>query len=89
MSEIAVSTNGGRTWNKATFLDPVRRRAWRRWTFNWLTPKKPGPYTLLARAKDAGGVLQPDEHDQNYGVYVINHSLPIEVFVGDSRGPRP
>jgi hypothetical protein len=44
---------------------------------------------LLARAKDAGGVLQPDNHDRNYGVYVINHSLPIEVFVDASGGPQP
>jgi DMSO/TMAO reductase YedYZ molybdopterin-dependent catalytic subunit len=88
VTEIAVSTDGGQTWAEAEFLDPVRRHAWRRWKFDWLTPKKPGPYTLLARAKDAGGVFQPHEHDQNYGVYVINHSLPIEVFVDDSRGPR-
>jgi hypothetical protein len=44
--------------------------------------------TLLARAKDAGGLIQPDKHDRNYGVYVINHPLPIEVFVDDSGGPR-
>jgi DMSO/TMAO reductase YedYZ molybdopterin-dependent catalytic subunit len=79
--EIAVSTDGGKTWSDAQFLDPVRRHAWRRWKFDWLTPKKPGQYTLLARAKDAGGALQPDAHDRNYGTYVINHSLPIEVFV--------
>jgi DMSO/TMAO reductase YedYZ molybdopterin-dependent catalytic subunit len=82
--EIAVSTDGGQTWNQAEFLDPARRHAWRRWKFDWLTPKEPGQYTLLARATDAGGVLQPDKHDENYGSYVINHSLPIEVFVDDS-----
>jgi DMSO/TMAO reductase YedYZ molybdopterin-dependent catalytic subunit len=88
VTEIAVSTDGGQTWAAAEFLDPVRRHAWRRWKFDWLTPKKPGQYTLLARAKDASGVRQPDEHDQNYGVYVINHSLPIEVFVHDPESPR-
>jgi DMSO/TMAO reductase YedYZ molybdopterin-dependent catalytic subunit len=82
---IAVSTDGGQTWAEADFVDPVRRHAWRRWRFDWLTPKKAGEYTLLARAKDANGVLQPTEHDQNYGVYVINHSLPIEVFVEDFK----
>src|SRR5438132_10088564 len=81
VTEIAVSTDGGQTWGEAEFLDPVRRHAWRRWKFDWLTPKEPGQYTLLARAKDASGLLQPDKHDQNYGSYVINHSLPIEVFV--------
>lgn len=86
---IAVSTDGARTWAEAEFLDPVRRHAWRRWQFHWLTPNEAGQYTLLARAKDAGGVLQPHKHDQNYGTYAINHSLPIEVFVDDSGGPRP
>jgi Mo-co oxidoreductase dimerisation domain len=79
--EVAVSTDGGQTWVAAEFLDPVQRHAWRRWNFDWLTPKKPGQYTLLARAKDAKGGVQPDKHDQNYGTYVINHPLPIEVFV--------
>jgi DMSO/TMAO reductase YedYZ molybdopterin-dependent catalytic subunit len=89
VTEIAVSTDGGRTWAQAEFLDPVRRHAWRRWKFDWLTPKEPGQYTLLARAKDADGLIQPDKHDQNYGTYVINHPLPIEVFVDGSGGPRP
>jgi DMSO/TMAO reductase YedYZ molybdopterin-dependent catalytic subunit len=88
VSEIEVSTDGGRTWAKAEFLDAARRHAWRRWRFDWLTPKQPGQYTLMARAKDSGGALQPDEHDQNYGVYVIHHSLPIEVFVDDSAGQQ-
>jgi hypothetical protein len=45
---------------------------------------EPGRYTLLARARDAAGAAQPDGHDRNYGTYVINHPLPIEVFIGDS-----
>jgi DMSO/TMAO reductase YedYZ molybdopterin-dependent catalytic subunit len=89
VTEIAVSTDGGQTWAEAEFLDPVRRHAWRRWKFDWLTPKEPGQYTLLARAKDADGLIQPDKHDQNYGTYVINHPLPIDVFVDGSGGPRP
>jgi hypothetical protein len=46
----------------------------------------PGQYTLLARAKDAKGDAQPDRHDQNYGSYVINHTLPIEVNVALGHG---
>jgi DMSO/TMAO reductase YedYZ molybdopterin-dependent catalytic subunit len=83
VAEIAVSTNGGQSWAEAEFVDPVRRHAWQRWKFDWLIPKKPGQHTLLARAKDARGVLQPDEHDQDYGSHVINHSLPIDVFVDE------
>jgi DMSO/TMAO reductase YedYZ molybdopterin-dependent catalytic subunit len=81
--EIALSTDGGHTWTEAEFLDPVQPHAWRRWTCDWLTPKEPGKYTLLARAKDARGRVQPDHHDPNHGSYVIDHPLPIEVYVGD------
>ena len=88
VTEIAVSTDGGRTWTPAEFVDPVRRHAWRRWKLDWRTPQQPGQYTLLARARDANGVLQPDKHDRNYGTYVINHLLPIEVFIADSRGSQ-
>jgi DMSO/TMAO reductase YedYZ molybdopterin-dependent catalytic subunit len=88
VTEIAVSTDGGQTWAEAEFLDPIQRHTWRRWKFEWLTPKTPGQYTLLARAKDASGCAQPDRHDQNYGSYVINHPLPIEVFVAHRNGGR-
>jgi hypothetical protein len=37
----------------------------------------------MARATDANGNVQPDRHDPHYGSYVINHALPIEVFVAD------
>jgi len=85
VTEIAVSTDGGQTWTEAEFLDPLQRHTWRRWKFEWLTPKEPGQYSLLARAKDAKGGAQPDKHDQNYGSYVINHPLSIEVFVTPGR----
>jgi DMSO/TMAO reductase YedYZ molybdopterin-dependent catalytic subunit len=88
VTEIAVSTDGGQTWAEAHFLDPARRHAWRRWKFDWLTPKKPGRYTLLSRAKDANGTVQPDKHDWNYGSYVITHLLPIEVLVEDPVCPE-
>jgi DMSO/TMAO reductase YedYZ molybdopterin-dependent catalytic subunit len=83
---VAVSTDGGQTWAEAEFLDPAQRHAWRRWRFDWLTPKKPGRYTLLARAKDANGRAQPDKHNPNNGSYVINHPLPIEVYVEGPTG---
>ncbi len=88
VTEVAVSTDGGHTWGRAEFIDPAQRHAWRRWKFDWVTPRKPGQYTLLARAKDAGGGVQPDNHDPNYGTYVINYPLPIEVFVAAETGGK-
>ena len=86
VTEIAVSTDGGETWAQGEFLDPSQRYAWRRWKYDWLTPATPGRYTLLARAKGADGSVQPDKHEPNHGTYVIDHPLPIEVFVDDPRG---
>ncbi|HYZ21778.1 MAG TPA: molybdopterin-dependent oxidoreductase [Rhodopila sp.] len=85
VTEIAVNADGGRTWTEGQFLDPARRYAWRRWKFDWLTPRQPGRLTLLARAKDASGAVQPESHDWNYGNYVINHRLPIEIVVGNGQ----
>jgi DMSO/TMAO reductase YedYZ molybdopterin-dependent catalytic subunit len=84
VTEIAVSTDGGQTWAEAQWLDPVGRHAWRRWKLDWLVPKRPGKYTLLARAKDANGAVQPAQHDPNHATYVIDHPLPIEVWVDDA-----
>jgi hypothetical protein len=85
VTEVSVSTDGGQTWAQAEFVDPVQRYAWRRWKFVWNTPKKPGQYTLLSRAKDANGNVQPDKHDENYATYVIDHVLPIEVSVANPQ----
>ena len=80
---VSVSTDGGATWSQALFIDLPLRHAWRRWKLDWRTPSVAGRYTLLARATDARGRTQPDGHDPNYGTYVINHPVPIEVFVED------
>jgi DMSO/TMAO reductase YedYZ molybdopterin-dependent catalytic subunit len=85
VTEIEVSTDGGNTWSPAEFLDTAVRHAWRRWKLDWLTPKEPGPRTLLSRARDDSGSVQPGAHDPRFGSYVINHPLPIDVFIA-SRG---
>jgi DMSO/TMAO reductase YedYZ molybdopterin-dependent catalytic subunit len=79
--EVEVSTDGGQTWSPTEFLDPPLPHAWRRWKFDWHTPKQPGPVTLIARARDAAGAIQPEQHDPNFGTYVIHHPLPIEVNI--------
>jgi DMSO/TMAO reductase YedYZ molybdopterin-dependent catalytic subunit len=82
VTEIWISPDGGMSWAQGEFLDPIRRHAWRRWQYDWTTPTQPGRYTLLARAGGANQRTQPDGHNANFGSYVIDHCLPIEVFVG-------
>ena len=81
VTEIRISLDGGKSWVEGDFLDPINRHAWRRWKYDWITPTQPGRYTLLASAKGADQRTQPDGHNPNFGSYVIDHPLPIEVFV--------
>jgi DMSO/TMAO reductase YedYZ molybdopterin-dependent catalytic subunit len=81
VTEIWISLDGGVSWVEGDFLDPINRNAWRRWKYDWITPRQAGRYTLLARATGADRRAQPDRHDPNFGNYVIDHPLPIEVFV--------
>ena len=88
VARVTVTTDGGATWAEAEFLDPMQQYAWRRWQLRCITPRTPGRYTLMARAEDALGRLQPKGHDPRYGSYVIDHSLPIEIFVDDRMSSR-
>jgi DMSO/TMAO reductase YedYZ molybdopterin-dependent catalytic subunit len=86
VKEIEVSTDGGRSWAAAEFLDAPQRFAWRRFQWMWQVPEQPGRYQLIARAKDSNGRQQPEQHDPNFGSYVIHHSFAIEVFVNGLNG---
>jgi DMSO/TMAO reductase YedYZ molybdopterin-dependent catalytic subunit len=78
---VDVTTDGGLTWAPATFLDPIHPNAWRRWSYEWKTPDRPGLRTLMSRARNAEGASQPDRFDERNFSYVVNYTLPIEVVV--------
>jgi DMSO/TMAO reductase YedYZ molybdopterin-dependent catalytic subunit len=81
VTEIWISFDGGTSWVQGEFLDPIRRHAWRRWKYDWITPAQPGRYTLFARARGADQRAQPDRHNPSFGSYVIDYPLPIEIFI--------
>ena len=78
---VEVSSNGGAVWRDAKLLGEAVRNAWRFWEFSWQTPAQPGNCTLMARATDANGRTQPTQRIADYGTYMVNHVLPIEVQV--------
>jgi DMSO/TMAO reductase YedYZ molybdopterin-dependent catalytic subunit len=78
---VDLTTDGGRTWAATNLLDPIQPHAWRRWSYDWETPDRPGRYTLMSRATNAAGESQPDKPDPRYYSYVVHHTLPIEVAV--------
>ncbi|WP_019586250.1 sulfite oxidase [Deinococcus apachensis] len=84
VARVEVSVDGGCTWADAEFIDPPKPHVWRRWRFLWQVPGGPVRPTLLARATDTHGRVQPTCHDPARGSYMITHPLPIEVDVQES-----
>ncbi|MEW6304807.1 MAG: sulfite oxidase [Verrucomicrobiota bacterium] len=83
--KVEVSIDGGSSWDKAQLLGSPVKYAWRLWEYHWRTPAQPGPCTVMARATDARGRVQPMQRDAHRGNYIISHVQPIEVEVRKSR----
>lgn len=97
VDRVDVSTDGGETWDSATFLGPDRGpAAWRRFRYLW--DATPGEYTLYSRATDEKDRTQPrniadpgsgldvsrdDEFPWNRGGYASNayRELGVDVQV--------
>ncbi len=58
IERVVVSVDGGATWTDAALGDRGSPTAWRSWHLAW-TPPVPGVATILGRAIDATGNVQP------------------------------
>jgi hypothetical protein len=61
------------------------------WEYLWEAAAA-GRYTILARARSAGGHIQPMEHESLNGGYLIHHARPLVVTIEAGRPsatPRP
>jgi DMSO/TMAO reductase YedYZ molybdopterin-dependent catalytic subunit len=81
VTRVEVSADGGRTWAQARLLGNARAHCWRMWEYPWRTPAQAGRVTLMPRATDARGNVQPMQRDTDRRNYMINHVLPVEVDV--------
>jgi DMSO/TMAO reductase YedYZ molybdopterin-dependent catalytic subunit len=68
---VEVSVDGGSHWKDAALTPQNLNFAWRLWKFPW-TPSKPGYYTLLSRATDSAGNVQPIVAEWNPSGYLYN-----------------
>lgn len=80
IKKVEVSDDGGKTWTDADLVGPRYRYAWQQWNFGW-SPQSPGHYTLVARALDEDGNIQPLETRWNNLGYIINGVKPVCVEV--------
>jgi DMSO/TMAO reductase YedYZ molybdopterin-dependent catalytic subunit len=80
IDRVDVSTDGGRSWHRARPRGADREHAWQRWAFDW-TPRHPGERTLIARATDRRGEVQPDAVPYNTGGYQFWATIRHPVHV--------
>jgi DMSO/TMAO reductase YedYZ molybdopterin-dependent catalytic subunit len=81
VARVELSTDGGKSWSGAKLLGKSMRHTWRLWEYSWRVPEKAGTHTLMARAADAGGRVQPATHDPDRRNAQVNYVLPLEVEV--------
>ena len=80
VESVEVSVDEGETWQPAEFMGPdLGRYAWRPFVLS--AELAPGTYTLVSRATDSDGNVQPREGEPNEGGYNHNGWLAPRVTV--------
>ena len=80
LTGVDVSTDGGQTWTPARFGGTWDRYSWRAWTLDW--DAKWGSHTVMARASDSLGRVQPPTRAWNRLGYRWNVIHAVKVDVG-------
>lgn len=80
IGQVDVSTDGGKSWTAAKLIGKEVPFCWRLWEYEWQSPK-PGKATLMCRATEISGLIQPMERNADNRTYMIHHVIPIEVEV--------
>jgi len=80
IERVEISTDGGSLWHDAQLPSPKLPFAWRLWRFDW-RPQAPGYYTILSRATDTAGRVQPFVPAWNPSGYLWNGVDRVGVTV--------
>lgn len=80
IERVDVSFDGGASWRPATLSPQKLHFAWRLWHVDW-KPDRPGYYTVLSRATDTAGRVQPFVPAWNPSGYLWNGIDRIGITV--------
>jgi sulfite oxidase len=80
VTKVEVSTDGGSTWSPAQLGSDHAKYAWRLFEYMW-EPAKPGGYTLMSRATDSLGRVQPTHSPWNPSGYLWNGIDQVNIRV--------
>lgn len=80
VKKVEISTDSGVNWREASLSPKDLPFTWRLWTLDWMPPG-PGYYTVLSRATDAAGRVQPIVATWNPSGYLFNAIDRIGLLV--------
>jgi sulfite oxidase len=80
IERVDVSADGGSTWQAAELGKDKAPYAWRLFSYKW-NAAKPGDYTILSRATDSQGRVQPTAPVWNPSGYLNNAIDQVKVHV--------
>ena len=80
ITNVAVSLDGGSRWADAELSPQSLPYAWRLWSFRW-QPQRTGYYSVLSRATDSAGRVQPVVATWNPSGYLYDAIDKIGVTV--------
>jgi len=81
IAKVELSFDGGKTWERARLVGEEELYAWRQWQFVW-KPRASGSMTVVSRATDANGDMQPETTAWNPGGFLWNGWDRVTVTVG-------
>jgi DMSO/TMAO reductase YedYZ molybdopterin-dependent catalytic subunit len=80
VTKVEVSIDGGNSWQAADLGKDRSRYAWRMFQYKWKAPKA-GDYTILSRATDSQGRVQPATPVWNPSGYLHNAIDQVKIHV--------
>ena len=77
--KVEISTDGGASWSPAKLGNEHAHYAWRLWSYEW--PAKAGDHSILSRATDNKGRVQPATPEWNPSGYLNNAVDQVKIHV--------
>lgn len=79
VTKVEVSSDAGKTWQTARLEGKPTKYGFRRFVYEWRASE--GSYTLMSRAANAAGAVQPLEAEWNPNGYLNNAAHPFPLTV--------
>jgi sulfite oxidase len=80
VARVEISSDEGQHWSEADLIGERAPYAWRLWRYLW-KDARPGAYTLLSRAMDSNGQVQPMTTPWNPSGYLWNGVDRVRIQV--------